>query len=102
MQGFLHAVAPRLFDRVTKLQVELDEFRDQPADLANGNLYQPMAEGTGIGGGWKQSGGMPKSVRSMALAGAAAAPLVAGWLWLRLNHQHRHQWRVAGMHLRIA
>jgi NADP-dependent 3-hydroxy acid dehydrogenase YdfG len=45
-------IAPGLVDGMFAKQLEQDHFEDVPADPTDGNLWQPIEEGTGASGGW--------------------------------------------------
>ena len=85
MMAVLHTVAPPLYERMMSRQVEVDEFQERPAPPTQGNLYQPVPEGTEVSGGWKAPGGADGSpLRRAAVVGLVAGPpSVAAWVWLR-------------------
>ena len=76
-----HTLAPALAERAYAIQAERDHFQDGVAPPTEGNLFEPVAEGTEAGGGWQA--GSTLRLRRVALAGSAAllpALLVAAWL----------------------
>lgn len=77
---FAHRLAPDLYERIEQKGVKRKQFQDKPASPTDGALFEPMAEGTGIHGGWKDGG----SSQNLMMAGLAAAALV-GVAW-RMRH----------------
>ena len=71
-------LAPSLQERMFARQVERDHFQDAPAPATEGNVFEPVAEGTGVSGRWRSRGAA--RLRPLALAaGVALVPaLVAG------------------------
>jgi short-subunit dehydrogenase len=53
MQGFLHALSPRLFDWMANRQMEADQVQEAAATRTQGNVFEPMAQGTTVDGGWR-------------------------------------------------
>ena len=75
-------LAPRLTERLFAEQVERDHFQDASAGPTAGNLFQPLADTTGVSGGWKAE---TTPARRIAVAGAAALlPVLGAVLWQRL------------------
>jgi NAD(P)-dependent dehydrogenase (short-subunit alcohol dehydrogenase family) len=91
MVGLLHNVAPALYERVMVRQVETDEFQNALAPLTPGNIFAPMAEGTGSSGGWKAptpewqrtAASLARRAAPVALATAGAVPAMLAWRWWR-------------------
>src|SRR5215208_707801 len=80
-----HALSLGLYERQAARQIDKDHFQDEPASSTSGNLFEPVAEGSEVSGGWKNADGTV-SARRMALGGAAAAAAGAGLLgWRRLR-----------------
>jgi hypothetical protein len=86
LQRLTRAIAPALYDRMVRKQVDADGFREGSAPPAAGNVFAPVPQGAGISGGWR---GRPEPVRSESgagglrvAAGAASILLLAGWLRL--------------------
>src|SRR5215212_1821868 len=80
-----HALSLGLYERQAARQIDKDHFRDEPASSTSGNLFEPVAEGSEVSGGWKNADGTV-SARRMALGGAAAAAAGVGMLgWRRLR-----------------
>ena len=85
MLALQHTLSLGLYERQAARQIDKDHFRDEPASSTSGNLFEPLAEGTEVSGGWKNADGTV-SARRMALAGAAAAAAGAGLMgWRRLR-----------------
>ena len=82
MLALQHTLSLGLYERQAARQIDKDHFRDEPASSTSGNLFEPLAEGTEVSGGWKNADGTV-SARRMALAGAAAAAAGAGLMGLR-------------------
>lgn len=49
----MHKFAPKLSGKYFARQIERDQFKDKPARPAEGNLFEPMPEFSGVSGGWK-------------------------------------------------
>ena len=82
LMSWQHTVAPRLAERAFAAQVERDHFEDGGAAATDGNLFEPVAEGTGVSGGWAARSG--SSLRRAALAGGAVlVPALVAAAWLR-------------------
>ena len=77
------ALAPRLAERMFRVQAESDHFRqDQSVPPKDGNLYEPMREGTETTGGWGGSR-LPDKIAGAATLGLAAAGSAAAWFATR-------------------
>ena len=69
----LHDLARPVFDRVMSRNVEREHFLERPADPSPGNLREPVADWTGVSGGWKEGDASPKgSGPAHTVAGAPA------------------------------
>ena len=77
MSAFRH-VAPNLFDKVMTRKMAKKHFLPRAQGPTEGNLWQPLAHGTGSSGGWRR----PRVARKLAVAALliAAVPLVVGAL----------------------
>jgi NAD(P)-dependent dehydrogenase (short-subunit alcohol dehydrogenase family) len=53
----LKAIAPGWIEAYVGNLVRKRQFRDEPAPASPGNLFEPMAEGDDISGGWRKSNG---------------------------------------------
>jgi NAD(P)-dependent dehydrogenase (short-subunit alcohol dehydrogenase family) len=53
LQTFTHALSSRLWDAMVTRLVEVDLFRELPAGPTDGNVFQPMAAGADVRGGWR-------------------------------------------------
>ena len=80
----LHALAPRLLERIGPRLVDREFFRDEPLAPTPGNLREPMPEWTGVTGGWKAGDASPTGApdpgarwAGVATAAAAAAAMLA-------------------------
>ncbi|HEX2105972.1 MAG TPA: SDR family oxidoreductase [Solirubrobacteraceae bacterium] len=69
-----HDLALPLIERVMTRNVEREHFLQQPAGASAGNLREPVAEWTGVTGGWKQGDARPTG----AGPALSAAPEAAG------------------------
>ena len=77
------AMAPRLAERMFRVQAESDHFRkDQPVAPKQGNLFEPVREGTDATGGWGGSR-LPDRIAGAATLGLAAAGSAAAWIATR-------------------
>jgi short-subunit dehydrogenase len=82
-----HTLSLGLYENMAARQIDKDHFRDELASSTSGNLFEPMHEGTGASGGWKNADGTV-SARRMTLGGVAAATAglgLLGWRRLRRN-----------------
>ena len=52
--ALLRALAPAIFERVYGLVVERDHFLDEESAPTLGNVFEPMAAGTEVNGGWSE------------------------------------------------
>ncbi len=74
----MHALAPAVFERFMTRNVEREHFREEALEPTQGNLREPLAEWTGVTGGWKEgdasptgSGPAPSAMTVDAAGGAA-------------------------------
>ncbi len=74
-------MAPGLTERQIAIMTDrLHVFQDQHPPATSGNLLEPMAEGSGVSGGW--GGRTGEQRRRMATAGVAAiVPALLTWRW---------------------
>jgi short-subunit dehydrogenase len=78
MVARLHAIAPRLTERLMARMVERNHLRDTPAQNTQGNILEPMAQWTGVSGNWRHETSDTRSrLPQLLLIGAAAVGLVA-------------------------
>src|SRR5215210_8215586 len=84
MLALQHTLSLGLYERQAARQIDKDYFQDEPASSTSGNLFEPMAEGTEVSGGWKNADGTVSAHR-MAFAGAAVAAGVGLLCWRRLR-----------------
>jgi short-subunit dehydrogenase len=68
---------PALTERAAAEAVERDHFLDEDAEPTSGNLFEPVAEGTEVDGGWQDGSGSAKRAVALVGAGAAAAAVIA-------------------------
>jgi NAD(P)-dependent dehydrogenase (short-subunit alcohol dehydrogenase family) len=81
---------PGLTERLLATVVEKQHLRrDRSVPPTPGNLFEPMAEGTGVSGGWREPGGAPR-VGRVAAIGFAVGVTAAALAWLR---RRRDSWR---------
>jgi NAD(P)-dependent dehydrogenase (short-subunit alcohol dehydrogenase family) len=83
-------LAPQLTEREIAImadKLQLYKPGDQPTPPTSGNLFEPMAEGTSVRGGW-QSPSDPV-VRRLITGAAVALPAFLVWRWLRQRPQAR-------------
>src|SRR5581483_10700478 len=52
----LHAVGGGLAERAARRRVESTHFEEHAAPDTEGNLFEPLARGAGVSGGWKLRG----------------------------------------------
>jgi len=71
----MHDLALPLFERVMSRTVEREHFLQRPAPPSAGNVREPMADWTGVTGGWKQGDASPQGAPapSATTPGTAAA-----------------------------
>jgi len=73
---------PALAERLLPKQIDADHFvPGESAPSTDGNVYKPMAEGTGTSGGW--GGGHADRIGGAALAGIAVAGSAVAWFATR-------------------
>ena len=68
-------LAPPVYERLMRKQVDRDQFEDVPAPPSDGNLFEPVPEGTAVSGGWQEQRGArggPIALAALALAAPAA------------------------------
>lgn len=73
----LHAqrrLAPRLTSRLINRLARRGHFEEESAQPTPGNVLEPVAFGTGISGGWKDTEETPKKRRFVLFGAAAAVP----------------------------
>lgn len=70
-------LAPRVFEAAFARRVERNHFIDEPCDPSAGNLFEAVAEGSDVSGGWKKRDRRRQGRTAAAVAAAAAtlAPL---------------------------
>ena len=91
-----HKVSPTVYEEVAGPVVERILFQDsKPAEISEGNLFQPGREPMRVQGGWQGHG--PLVDRASMLGVAAGMAGLAGWWWAR-----RQRVRVAWKLLRAA
>ena len=73
----VQGLAPRLFEAAFARRVERNHFMDEPCDPSEGNLFEPVAEGSEVSGGWKKRdrGRHGKTAAAVGAAAATLAPL---------------------------
>ena len=77
-------LAPGLGERLMATMVDKQHlYQDRPAPPTDGNLFEPMPQGTGVSGGWKADGGPAPARRAAAAGLAAGVPALAAWWWFR-------------------
>ena len=81
LMSWQHTLAPALAERAFAAQVERDHFQDGGAPATEGNLFEPVGDGTGASGGWQARSTLP--LRRVAVASAVLVPAVAAAAWLR-------------------
>ena len=71
----MHDLALPLFERVMSRTVEREHFLQRPAPPSAGNVREPMADWTGVTGGWKHGDASPQGAPapSATTPGTAAA-----------------------------
>jgi short-subunit dehydrogenase len=79
-----HALSLGLYEKMAARQIDRDHFQDEPASSTSGNLFEPVAEGAEVSGGWKNAAGT-LSARRIALAGTVAAVGAGLMGWRRLR-----------------
>ena len=68
----MHDIALPLFERVMARNVEREHFLERPAGPSEGNVREPMTDGTGVTGGWREGDPSPQGGPAGAVAGATA------------------------------
>lgn len=74
---------PTLSEKTMARQVEIDHFLDEPAAANPGNIFEPVAYGAGVSGGWKAPH-EPRPARRFAAGGLVAA-VPAFFAWRKLS-----------------
>lgn len=86
MLALQHTLSLGLYERMAARLIDKDHFQNEPAPPTSGNLFEPVQEGSGVSGGWKEARGVI-SARRMTFAGAVAAAAAGvgllGWRRLR-------------------
>lgn len=80
--GVQHGLVPGLTERLFAHRVMSNHFREAPAAPGDGNLFHPMAGGTGIYGGWKPAR-TGRDYGRWAMAGLALMVIPAALAWRR-------------------
>ena len=86
-----YLLAPWLTERQMAFMTDkLHLYQDKPAQPTSGNLFEPMAEGTGTSGGWKTASGRQQGerggvVRRIAVGMAAVLPVLLLVRWFLQN-----------------
>jgi NAD(P)-dependent dehydrogenase (short-subunit alcohol dehydrogenase family) len=92
-----YLLAPGLTERLMAIMVDkLHLYQDKPAPPTSGNLFEPMAEGTGTSGGWKTSSGRNKAdnrsggsvISRIATGVGILASVLLALRWLRRSTSH--------------
>jgi short-subunit dehydrogenase len=81
--AFVHAIAPTIAERMLAHRVEKEHFQDRLVPRSAGNLFEPMSEWTGVGGGWMADAGMAPRRPAFTTGLMAIVPALAAWLWFR-------------------
>ena len=87
-----YLLAPWLTEQQMAVMTDkLHLYQDKPAQPTSGNLFEPVAEGTGISGGWKTASGRQQGedgsvIPRIAVGVAAALPVL---LFVRRLLQNR-------------
>lgn len=86
----MHKVAPSAYEKATARMVDRDHFADRPSEHTSGNLFEPMAETTGVSGGWLDDGDGHAAGRGPLIAATASVALgiAAGFLLWRRAERH--------------
>lgn len=71
------ALVPSLYEAIYSRYSEVEHFLDEPVPQHDGNVFEPMAEGTATGGGWSE--------RQPSLAGLIPGAGVAATIGLALG-----------------
>ena len=71
---------------------KLHLYQDKPAQPTSGNLFEPVAEGTGISGGWKTASGRRQGeggsvIPRIAIGVATVLPVMLLVRWLLQNRR---------------
>ncbi|HYG87107.1 MAG TPA: SDR family oxidoreductase [Azospirillum sp.] len=81
-----HAVAPRLVEKVAGYGARRHFRRTPPAPVSDGNLFEPMAAGRGVHGGFQRS--PPPWTAPVVVAGVAVMAAAAYTGLMRRQHRH--------------
>ena len=71
---------------------KLHLYQDKPAQPTSGNLFEPVAEGTGISGGWKTASGRQQGeggsvIPRIAVGVATVLPVMLLVRWVLQNRR---------------
>jgi hypothetical protein len=83
-----YLLAPWLTERQMVIMTDkLHLYQDKPAQPTSGNLFEPVAEGTGISGGWKTASGRQQGegrsvIPRIAIGVATVLPVMLLVRWL--------------------
>lgn len=70
---------PFVSEKMMAKQVDMDHFKDEPAEPSPGNVFEPVEYGTDISGGWKSPDGASSKGRLALFGAAAAVPAYFAW-----------------------
>jgi NAD(P)-dependent dehydrogenase (short-subunit alcohol dehydrogenase family) len=74
LSTWFRTLSPGLFERAYGAMVERDHFLDEPSAPGPGNVFEPMASGTSVHGGWSER--QPSLATASRLAGLATAAMI--------------------------
>jgi NAD(P)-dependent dehydrogenase (short-subunit alcohol dehydrogenase family) len=94
MLALQHSLAPSLTQRLMARMVERNHLRDTPAPPTAGNVLEPMAEWTGVSGGWRTDAGGrgADNGKGKAVAGSFAIGALATYALLRGRQAANGRW----------
>ncbi|HEY0444629.1 MAG TPA: SDR family oxidoreductase [Candidatus Limnocylindrales bacterium] len=82
MASVVRRVSPAAWETMAARQIPRETFADAPAPRSDGNLFQPLASGTGVSGGWDADAAATNVARYVG-AGVGVAAVIGAGMWLR-------------------
>lgn len=76
--GYMHILARPLYEQLAGRVLYKEHFENAPSEATNGAVIEPMDQGRGVSGGWKERE-RNRSLRSAAILGAALVPIAGVW-----------------------
>lgn len=87
----MDSVLPRLTEKLMQKSVEHTHFLDEPQAPTRGNMYQPMATGDSVSGGWRRAPmfWLKRGVKAAVMSGVTSALVTV----VKAQQQRQHRIR---------